>query len=252
MAKFLSTTGLSYHLEQIIRDCTGKLILISPYLQINDKIKELLTDLDRMKNDIRIVFREEKLNPQEKKWMSGLSSIRASSCKNLHAKCYMNESNALITSMNLYEYSQVHNNEMGIFVEKATDPQLYSEIENEANMIVRSSDPIHFREDDRSFSGKVEISQPQFNGKKISQRNKEQKPSNTIDDDEAYCIRCGDTIEFNVDAPYCKKCYSAWKKTANENKKEKYCHNCGDKEPTMLVKPMCFECYKVNREHFKK
>ncbi len=42
MAKFLSTTGVSYHLEELIKETKDRLILISPYLQFNDRIKELI------------------------------------------------------------------------------------------------------------------------------------------------------------------------------------------------------------------
>ena len=45
-----------------------------------------------------------------------MTSIKTSVRKNLHAKCYLNEKEALLTSMNLYEYSQEHNDEMGILV----------------------------------------------------------------------------------------------------------------------------------------
>jgi len=35
MAKFLNTTGVSYHLEELIKGTKDRLILISPYLQFN-------------------------------------------------------------------------------------------------------------------------------------------------------------------------------------------------------------------------
>lgn len=50
--------------------------------------------------------------------------IRTSLCKNLHAKCYLNENEAIITSMNLYEFSQMNNNEMGIHLTKSGNPEL--------------------------------------------------------------------------------------------------------------------------------
>jgi hypothetical protein len=38
MAKFLDTTGISYHLQQLINNANEKLILISPFLKINERI----------------------------------------------------------------------------------------------------------------------------------------------------------------------------------------------------------------------
>ena len=60
-------------------------------------------------------------------------------CENLHAKCYLNETAAIITSMNLYEFSQVNNNEMGILVDRLTDTECFVEAEKEAQRIVRIS-----------------------------------------------------------------------------------------------------------------
>ena len=47
-----------------------------------------------------------------------LEYVQSVFCKNLHAKCYLNESTCIISSLNLYEFSQVNNNEMGVLIEK--------------------------------------------------------------------------------------------------------------------------------------
>ena len=44
MAKFLNTSATNYFLEELIKDAKDRLILISPYLKLNDRVKELLTD----------------------------------------------------------------------------------------------------------------------------------------------------------------------------------------------------------------
>ena len=105
MAKFLSTTGTNYHLEELIKGASDRLILISPFLKLNDRMKELLADKNRLKIDVRIVYGKSELQPQEIEWLRGLTYIRTSFCKNLHAKCYMNEEMCIITSLNLYEFS---------------------------------------------------------------------------------------------------------------------------------------------------
>lgn len=75
--------------------------------------------------DIRIIYRENKLHPDENNWLEKQIGVRTSICKNLHAKCYLNENEAIITSMNLYGFSQQNNNEMGIYISKSQDPELY-------------------------------------------------------------------------------------------------------------------------------
>ena len=142
MAKFLDTTGVSYHLQQLINKANERLILISPYLKINEKIKQSLEDKNRMKIDMRVIYGKNELQPEENNWLKSMTSIRSSFCKDLHAKCYLNESEAILTSMNLYEFSQVNNNEMGIYVVKETDPTLYNEIYEEVKRLIRISDEI--------------------------------------------------------------------------------------------------------------
>lgn len=142
MAKFLATTGTNYHLEELIKGASDRLILISPFLKLNDRMKELLADKNRLKIDVRIVYGKSELQPQEIEWLRGLTYIRTSFCKNLHAKCYMNEEMCIITSLNLYEFSQVNNNEMGILIQRGEDAQLYKDAYEEAQRIIRISDEV--------------------------------------------------------------------------------------------------------------
>lgn len=142
MAKFLNTSATNYFLEELIKEASERLVLISPFLKLNDRIKELLEDKNRLKIDVRIIYGKNELQPEEINWLRELSFIRTSFCKNLHAKCYVNENGCIITSLNLYEFSQVNNNEMGIFLSRDDDPELYREAYEEAQRIIRISDEI--------------------------------------------------------------------------------------------------------------
>ena len=142
MAKFLNTSGTTYHLEELIKNASDRLILISPYLKISDRIKELLEDKNRLKIDIRIVYGKSDLQPEEINWLKGLDFVRTSFCKNLHAKCYLNENQCIITSLNLYEFSQVNNNEMGVLINRDEDSKLFSDTYDEAQRIIRISEEV--------------------------------------------------------------------------------------------------------------
>ena len=148
MAKFLNTSGTNFFLEELIKNAKERLILISPYLRLNDRIKELLEDKDRLKIDIRIVYGKSDLHPDEIKWMQKLDYVRVSFCKNLHAKCYINESECIISSLNLYEFSQVNNNEMGILVRKYEDNEVFKDAYEEAQRIIRISDEVRITLDE--------------------------------------------------------------------------------------------------------
>ena len=142
MAKFLNTSATNYFLEEMIKDAKDRLILISPFLKLNDRMKELLADKNRLKIDVRIVYGKSELQPEEINWLKELTYIRTSFCKNLHAKCYLNEELCIITSLNLYEFSQINNNEMGVLIRRSDDADLYKDAYEEAQRIIRISDEV--------------------------------------------------------------------------------------------------------------
>jgi len=227
MAKFLDTTGVSYHLQQLINNTKEKLILISPYLKMNDRLKQSLEDKDRLKIDIRLIYGKDELQPAEHNWLKSLRSVRSSFCQNLHAKCYLNEKEAIITSMNLYAFSEVNNYEMGIYVDKGEDPQLFNSIYDEAMRLVRISDEI-----------KISVAKVPKTDDKVAK---------TWSNASGFCIRCHAEVRLNPMAPYCVKCYNSWKKFENDEYEEKFCHICGNPYKSTLVKPACYDCYNVNK-----
>jgi phosphatidylserine/phosphatidylglycerophosphate/cardiolipin synthase-like enzyme len=206
MAKFLDTTGVSYHLQQLINKANEKLVIISPYLKINDRIKQSLEDKNRMKIGIRIVFGKNELHPDENNWLKSMTSIRSSFCKDLHAKCYLNENEAILSSMNLYEFSQVNNNEMGIHIDKTTDPELYKDIYEEAQRLIRISDEIVISVEKAPTNEKTPVSD-----KKIG-----------------FCIRTGIEIPFDVNKPMSYDAFKSWSKYGDPDYPEKYCHFSGE------------------------
>lgn len=236
MAKFLNTTGISYHLEVLIKGTKEKLFLVSPYLQFNERIKEHIENLNLLKRDIRIIYRDNKLQPDENNWLEKQIGIRTSICKNLHAKCYINESEAIITSMNLYEFSQINNNEMGILITKSEDTDLYNEAYGEVERLLRISEEI-----------KVTV-------QKISpvSQEKVEKKKNTISSEKlmGFCIRTGIQIPFNVEKPLCYDAYKKWNEFADAEYAEKYCHFSGELSngETSVSKPILKKNWKKAKE----
>jgi phosphatidylserine/phosphatidylglycerophosphate/cardiolipin synthase-like enzyme len=193
MATFLDTTGVSYHLQQLMNGANEKLLLISPFLKIGERLKQSLQDLDRLKIDIRIIYGKNDLEPAEQNWIQSLRNVRTSFCKNLHAKCYLNEKAALITSMNLIDFSQINNNEMGIYIDKNIDPELYKSVYDEAMRLVRISDEIQ-----------ITVAQvPKTPDKTVT----------PIPDKTGVCIRCHGEIKLNPMVPYCRACFAIGKRS---------------------------------------
>ena len=80
------------------------------------------------------------LNPTDSKWLEKMDDIKLLFHQDLHAKCYINEKEAIVTSMNLFMFSQQNNVEMGIHVSKEDDFELYKQILTETDKIKRGSE----------------------------------------------------------------------------------------------------------------
>lgn len=143
MAKILTTSATNYYLEELIKKAEKHLVLISPYLKVNDRMRELLEDKNREQLAIRVIYGK-KHQPQEIAWLKDLSSVKVGFCKNLHAKCYLSEKLCIITSLNLYAFSQINNNEMGVLISRDEDPDLYHDASTEAKRILRISKAAKF------------------------------------------------------------------------------------------------------------
>src|SRR3546814_6857751 len=89
-----------------------------------------------------MVYGKSELQPLEISWLREQTYIRTSFCKNLHAKCYLYEELCIVTSLNLYAFSQVNNNEMGILIQRSDDAELYRDAYEEAQRIIRISEEV--------------------------------------------------------------------------------------------------------------
>lgn len=240
MAKFLNTTGVSYHLEELIKGTKDRLILISPYLQFSERIKEHIKNLNAQKRDIRIVYRENKLQPDENNWLAEQIGVRTSLCKTLHAKCYMNEQEALVTSMNLYEFSQVNNNEMGVHISKLQDPDLYAAVWEEAQRLLTISNEI------RVTVQQVSPGHSPANGAQAN------VPKRSTEKHRGFCIRTGVEIPFNINKPLSAEAYKIWSKHKNRDYAEKYCHFWGEQSDgeTSVNRPILKKNWAKAKEQF--
>ena len=252
MATFLNTTGVSSELDRLINNAEEFVWLISPYLQVNQRIRELLADKDRLKIDTRIVYGKSELSAEQRDWLSSTPSIRVSYRANLHAKCYLSEQNALLTSMNLYEFSQINNIEMGVLVDRESDGPLYEDIRQEARRILRgseehppgpSTDTAPSRGKDQQTRPNRQTASPASSKKRQPRRSRSAKPSTpTKPPKRGFCIRCRGDLEADPTKPYCPTCYKSWARYKNGNYEEKHCHLCGRSHPAMLRLPTCPSC----------
>jgi hypothetical protein len=123
MTKFKSGSALNAQLEELIKNADKFLWLISPYIKLHQRVKaelKLKKSLPELK--VKIVFGKgedgtNKLSYEDAAFLKDFPDIEIRYEKNLHAKYYASEDGVLITSMNLYDYSQNNNIECGVWME---------------------------------------------------------------------------------------------------------------------------------------
>lgn len=222
MANFLDTHGIAHALNQVITKAEKYIQLISPYISFPTILFERLQDADERGVEITIVYGKTPLKHREIEQLAQLDNLSLYYLDNLHAKCYSNEKIIVISSMNLYDYSEKNNREMGIqFDVKGEFSYVSRDALRECESIIKASETIIARK-------------PKYKS------NKDYYPiSKTL---EGHCIRCDIPIFFDPTTPYCKKCYWDWVTYRNPNYREKHCHACGKKIATTMNYPLCMQC----------
>lgn len=235
MAEFLNSSAISYHLEKLIKNANDKLFLVSPYLKFNSRIRQLLDERNCHRTvDIRVIYGKTDLHHKESAWLKSMDSIKTLFCKNLHAKCYVNEKCAVVTSMNLYDFSQQNNNEMGIYVTKEGDPELYKDIWEEVLGLIRISGQVPNSVEEVALKKELPTKKSFFKTRYTKAKS----------ETKGHCIRCDTEIKFNPEVPLCKKCYQKWNEYADGTYEEKFCHKCGKKTKSSMDAPQCYSCFK--------
>lgn len=116
MAKFLNTGGLNEWIPKVIENAEEELVILVPYIKTSERLFKALKKANKNEVEILLVYKEESLTNFEKQKLLSLENLNLMHHPNLHAKCYTNGWETIIGSMNMYEYSEENNREMGILL----------------------------------------------------------------------------------------------------------------------------------------
>ncbi len=230
MPEFLTTLATTARIESIISKAKKHIILVSPYLRWSPLLFERLQEADRRNIPIVFIYGKNDLHPEQRTLLSKIKNLSLFFSRNLHAKCYFNEQELIISSLNLHEYSERNNREMsvvfqaheGVFGEAATEVQLIMEAAD-----LESGRPI-------ALTRKSAAPQKSSNsGNAHPRRNR----------NDGYCIRCRQPIPSDRAQPHCDPCESIWAAYSNFEYEECFCHACGRSWSTCRARPLCRECF---------
>ena len=111
--EILNTNQCSDALESIIKSADKFVVIISPYIKLNPRVDSFLQMADDKDVPVFIVTRH-LLDKEEYSKIKNLNRLVICIHPPLHAKTYFNENEVLISSLNLYEFSQQNNTEIGV------------------------------------------------------------------------------------------------------------------------------------------
>jgi len=245
MVAFLNTSNAYAQIEQIIDKATTEVVLISPYISFPRPLLERLKYKDGQGIKTIVVCREKEfdkdLGAQVRSELRQLKHLELRFDDDLHAKCFFNQESMVITSLNLLASSERKNREMGVLLSSKEDAQVFNEARDEAKYIVdRAQKDSAIRS---IVSGIVKEAKSVMDTSLVE----EPRRSRTRSRDKlpGYCIRCGTSIAYALNAPHCLDCYKVWKRHENPEYKERFCHSCGkSKEGITKAKPRCSTCYR--------
>ncbi|HEY0370246.1 MAG TPA: hypothetical protein VGC85_11665 [Chthoniobacterales bacterium] len=143
MAKFLDSSAAAFHLAELITTARERLVLINPQLRFSGRTKELLADRSNL--DIRVVFGRCEFHPGEIEWFRTRPFVRTHFCRSLTGKCYLSESACIVTSLDLFDFGQVMNDETGVLISRAEDPELFNDAAAEADRLIQTSEEVQLR-----------------------------------------------------------------------------------------------------------
>ena len=127
--QFLTTKAIGYYLEKMLDEASDKIIIVAPYIKMSLRVRDILSAKLKEGVEITIIHRE---NFAEKEFATTIIQR-----KNLHAKCFMTEKAVIVGSMNLYDYSQVNNDEMAFLIERDGKADIFEEIDKELARLSR-------------------------------------------------------------------------------------------------------------------
>lgn len=251
MVKFLTTRGTAAEIETIINAAEKHIYLLSPYVRLADTLLDALKDASRKNVPVVFVYGKKSLSPPVLEQIRQIANAKLFFHRNLHAKCYVNEKTIVISSMNLHDYSESNNKEMGVLINKSADEELYRSALAEVVRIIRSAKRVSLDESQHKIRDFENISDTQKDFVTVNSPAEDnvlkQISKQVALEGRGFCIRCGKRIPANIKVPHCEKCFLSWSQYGKPVFIEKVCHFCGEENATSMKFPFCLKCmYKLD------
>jgi hypothetical protein len=275
MADFLTGKELNNTIGHLFEAAKAQIIIISPYIKLHSGYKELLAPhRNNHKVELTVVFGKndqdltKSMGAESFKFFREFSNVEIRHEPRLHAKYYANENFSILTSMNLYSFSQDNNIEAGIITKASKFRNVAHAVFDGAGtldkkawkfvaQVILNSKIMYQRfpkYDKKFFNLKKKYAHSFVNLDLLSEiyglrslpkygENSQENVTENVSKQGqrmGYCIRTKIPIPFDPARPFCNEAFMEWAKFKNPNYPENFCHFSGDfsNGKTSLLKPI--------------
>jgi ribosomal protein L25 (general stress protein Ctc) len=276
MAKFLKDSELNAALEHLISNAEEYIMLVSPYIKLHEKTKALLERRRKEGLLLIVIFgksddgKNTTLSKEDFEFFKTFTTVDVRHEQRLHAKFYSSEKEAILSSMNLYDYSQNNNYEFGIHLKSSAlggfskeafgfgDTKLDQDAQDFFWNIYDGATKVYVKEPVTKMEGIIGFRKEVLIDTKVVVDESERffgnhktgsfypkpafvpKAAPQPKSPQGYCIRTGTQIPFNAKRPFCDTAFESWSKFKNPDFAEKFCHFSGESSSgeTTFSKPI--------------
>lgn len=122
----LNPNEIGARIASMLLESNKRFIAISPFIKVADWKKMMIALEKAIGNGVSIELYYREIKSKDYNYLNSIG-VKLFEIQNLHTKLYMNDSSALMSSMNLYEYSDLNARELGVFY---TDLESYNKFYN--------------------------------------------------------------------------------------------------------------------------
>ena len=243
MVRVLGTDETSACINRMVETADDHIIIVSPFLNINQRLRRKIEAASTRGVVIVVLYgKKERMDEDTRSWLMHLDGASLWFLRNLHAKAYMNENVAIITSMNLLELSQVNNEELGVAFDREDDEEQYDEVRSRARSMFEIAE-WRYGMKDISFLFSEVLGSGDQDGPFEAQSDNS--------DGMRHCIKCGTDLHPSRKVVYCDSCMRTWARYAYTNYSEKngHCFICGKSCEVSASHPACLDCFLKNTDY---
>ncbi len=248
--EFMHGLQIGVSLMETINRSQKWLFLVSPYLKPWGDLTNSIIDASQRRVAVTLVLRGAEKRGENEELAKPLvdRGVTVKFLDRLHAKLYVNESQAVITSMNLHRESLLDSWEAAVVLNGKEDRDAYEKVlsalqELDKKVAAQEKRLAHVPAQP-SPRAQSKVSSPPASKSQSHTKKLEHPPIGRAEvRSQGACIRCCTPVSLNLERPYCRSCFESWVKYENEDYPEKHCHKCGTVIATSMAKPLCRGCW---------